>query len=486
MASEVSYFDSCSIHSFKATDSNEAMSNLFNDEEFIYTNLPDCWNNLPKAKRDSAAGWVEIYDSASTEFILAKNSPFYAGPGAFCDYQSHQILHLNSKNEMVVCTNLGSSILTATFCVYIIKRAKHIQIEDSLEYQQKISRRYMITDVVLGRGAFGTVHLGRDRVTRQYIAVKISPLDDGFISFDNEARVLRKVNDHARIIELLHEETTAINTYLVIQYAPGGDLRRYLKSYAPLSELEAKDIFRQILEGIKFLHDKNIIHRDIKPSNILLLNNSKYPKVIISDFGIAHTLSFSSTAFDHCGTIAYMAPEVLLGSDMQNPLLEDTKCDAMFLHQLASAPLDVNKYGKPADMWSLGITLHMMLSGKHPYGTPDDLFAYMTNILQNPFAFGQKNAASFSDEAIHLMKRLLNVDSDARCTIDEALGCSWITGIQEAVPIEAAPAATKQLQQGSVFLKRRQPKRKCRSKYKSQGAVEQSRLFRQARFNRIF
>lgn len=103
-----------------------------------------------------------------------------------------------------------------------------------------------------------------------------------------------------------------------------------------LSDLEAQYIFRQVLRGVKYLHDQNICHRDLKMTNILI--NSK-GHVTIIDFGFA--IESHQKLRMYCGTPSYMPPEM------------------------------VNKkayLGKPLDIWSLAVVLYKLLTGDYPFG----------------------------------------------------------------------------------------------------------------------
>lgn len=108
------------------------------------------------------------------------------------------------------------------------------------------------------------------------------------------------------------------------------------KSSKRLSDLEAQYIFKQILHGVKYLHDKNVCHRDLKMTNILI--NSK-GQVKIIDFGFA--IEADQKLRMYCGTPSYMPPEM------------------------------VNKrayYGIPLDIWSLAVVLYKLLTGQYPFG----------------------------------------------------------------------------------------------------------------------
>ena len=129
---------------------------------------------------------------------------------------------------------------------------------------------------------------------------------------------------------------------------PGGDLFDWIKRKGRLSESEAKYLFYQVLIAFKYLHERNISHRDVKPDNLLLMKEEDYPHLLLTDFGLARTTGHRSMMKTFCGTMHYLAPEVLRGHpDVKEGFGID-------------GPL---RYNKAADCWSLGVLLYVMLSG---------------------------------------------------------------------------------------------------------------------------
>ncbi|KAI9591454.1 kinase-like domain-containing protein [Syncephalis fuscata] len=538
-------------------------SGLLQNEDLMYTNVPNCWNALSAEKRASAVAWIQVCDLTSKEFVLAADKQFYAGPGICCDYQLDAEFQpqfcfqvsVAQHNDTITIANCGLPIVvvndaevrmdqaktaigncvitipgcTTVFNIHIVKRTPPAQLNDNSVLKQRIDMKYLIMEEILGKGGYGTVYLGRDRATRERVAIKVSPADEDTSSFDNEVEALEWVGSHSRIIKLLDSEVTPVNTYLILQYVAGGDLSHYLKHHASLPEMEIKHIFKQLLEGIQFLHSKDVIHRDIKPSNILLLGGCEGPNVLYADFGIAHILRSSTTVDTFGGTTPYMAPEVLFGTNKRESLLDIINEDSRLKNQLTPALLDVSGCGKAADMWSLGAVLYKMFFKTCPYGDGGDVEQYMKNILQASVPFGQEQTNGPSKKAVDLMQQLLNINSDKRPTAEQALACPWLTGEDltpeaaeepvattsaTATPIVVAPIVatippatatatapspsppittttqaasgptTKKQRLAPKLLQRRRLKRRCYSKYKSQGAAKRSIPLRKCRLNK--
>jgi serine/threonine protein kinase len=125
----------------------------------------------------------------------------------------------------------------------------------------------------------------------------------------------------------------------------GGDLFSYLESRRfRLSEDRARKITHQIAIALYYMHNFGIAHRDIKPENILMIDNSDDADIKIVDFGLAKTLGPTELSNEAFGTLCYVAPEILLQKS----------------------------YDKSVDLWSLGVMIHLMLSGTLPFDSEDD------------------------------------------------------------------------------------------------------------------
>src|SRR5215813_213972 len=194
----------------------------------------------------------------------------------------------------------------------------------------------------IGRGGFGRVYRAFDPTVGRTVAIKILITDndkDLLARFRREATATGKLR-HKNIVTIYEYGEQDNTPYLVMEYLEGEDLRTTISS-RHISTLFAKtSIMTQVAEGLQHAHHHGIVHRDIKPANIMILNDAT---VKIMDFGIARVLNEFTTRLtqhgDVLGTLSYMAPEVLHGTE------SDTLCD----------------------IYSFGVIYYELLAGKHPF-----------------------------------------------------------------------------------------------------------------------
>ncbi|KAF5323309.1 hypothetical protein D9611_005745 [Ephemerocybe angulata] len=187
-----------------------------------------------------------------------------------------------------------------------------------------------------------------------------------------EVKILMTLK-HPNINEIYGTEEEDRFIHIFLQLCTGGDLFTYVSTANMrnhrLCEAEAKYIMFQLLKALEYLHNRHIAHRGkltfqfgnapicldlddlpLQPENILLYAPGPYPRVLIADFGLARPNSYQET-LNVCGTVSYLPPEGILALDNKH----------------------LGYVGMPADCWSAGVILYVMMSGCHPFdnGTPD-------------------------------------------------------------------------------------------------------------------
>jgi serine/threonine protein kinase len=194
----------------------------------------------------------------------------------------------------------------------------------------------------LGEGGFGNVYLAKHRQSGDKFAIKIIKTENiGSVSdIDNifvEAEILKSLN-HENIVKV-HNCFTLKNmeVAIIMEFLQGGELLKYVEKEGRLDEKTAQVFFRQIVKGMKYCHQHNLIHRDLKLENVLLVN-SEEKKIKIIDFGIAGAITFFTQEDLDTGSLSYMAPECFHNQ-------KDYKVDGRI------------------DVWATGVILYCMLHG---------------------------------------------------------------------------------------------------------------------------
>ena len=249
----------------------------------------------------------------------------------------------------------------------------------------------------IGHGAFGKVNISLHVASGRLVAIKTFTKKNlknnrAKSKIKHEIEMLSRLR-HPFITQILDSFETEKHIFIVMEYICG-DLLGFIRKRGKLSESTTKVIFKQIMEGLRYIHKKKIVHRDIKLDNILIdLSNT----VKICDFGVSKKINKGDIMYDHCGTPAYIAPEIF-----KNRGYEGFACD----------------------IWSAGVTLYYMLGGVQPFcaDTIKDLEKIILEGRYDPLE-------DVSPEANDLINNMLQLDPKKRLTDDEILNHPWIVNI---------------------------------------------------------
>ncbi|CAF4786175.1 unnamed protein product, partial [Rotaria sp. Silwood1] len=246
----------------------------------------------------------------------------------------------------------------------------------------------------LGKGAFGIVYLARLKKTKFICALKM--LHKSKINEYSMAEQVKietesgfKLN-HPLILtmyDVFHDEK---RFYFMLEYAPHGQLYRFLQKVRRFSDRLAASYIYQICHALEYCHSKSIIHRDLKPENILVdcCGNLK-----LADFGwstkIRHADTMNTTA---CGTLDYLAPEIV----------------------------GHKQYQYQVDNWCVGVLAFELLAGRAPFeGTDDETKSKIANI-------NYKFPDYFSQPARRFIDNLLQKDPKKRMSLLDCIAHPWL------------------------------------------------------------
>jgi len=263
----------------------------------------------------------------------------------------------------------------------------------------------------LGKGHFSVVHLGTPREKdaagqRKKCAVKVvekSRIDAREKeSLRNEIAMMRLVN-HPCIIRMLDVFEDAQCIYMVMQLAPFGDFFARWKRRKTFSEDVASKIIWKLLDAVQYLHALGIVHRDLKPENILCLDAEDDTAIVISDFGLSKFAAPHTEMTMPCGTLAYVAPEVLA----------------------------MKGYGRKVDLWSLGCIMHLLLRGVLPFdGRTKEEVVEKTLNKKLDLTHAKWTALGVSDAAKDLIRQLLIKEPRQRIELEDALKHEWFNALK--------------------------------------------------------
>ncbi|KYF43519.1 calcium dependent protein kinase CDPK7 [Toxoplasma gondii ARI] len=265
--------------------------------------------------------------------------------------------------------------------------------------QQALEQLYQVGEQ-LGHGKFSIVYKGIHRATNELYAIKV--IDKGKINgherelLRSEMAILRLLN-HPNVIYMKELLDTKETLYIVMELVRGGELFDLIQQNHRLPELHVNRIISQLLSTVYYLHKCGIVHRDLKPENILLTDRTPNATIKLTDFGLSTLCAPNEVLHQPCGTLAYVAPEVLT----------------------------MEGYNHQVDVWSIGVIMYLLLRGRLPFPI-NQAFGHPSFYENTPVSFDGAVWREVSSSAKDLIVRMLQPNPRRRITVADALQHIWI------------------------------------------------------------
>jgi len=236
---------------------------------------------------------------------------------------------------------------------------------------------------------------------------------------------------HQNIVLIKDLFVTDTQYIIVLELLNGGEVFDQIVKLGCFTEQKAAKYIREVLVGLRALHDCGFVHRDLKPDNLLLSSPQDDAHVKITDFGLAKRTNGQSL-YDACGTIMYLAPEMIINS----------RAGMNYERQ--------DGYDNKVDIWATGVILFIMLCGFPPF-YDEDQTQMLDDIIKLEVGFPSPEWDEISDKTKNFVKRLLEKDPEKRPSAEQAIKDAWI---KENVNIPEKPRSISQLKPARPPLKR--------------------------------
>jgi serine/threonine protein kinase len=291
---------------------------------------------------------------------------------------------------------------------------------------KKMDDDYEVSQKVLGSGFNGVVRMAHSKHNKS-TRVAIKAFKTTGLHGDKLTQLLSEVEiflemDHPHVTRLMdvYEEVGTLN--MVMECMEGGELFDRVTELKVFSEKEAADAVWQMLLALNYIHSHKIVHRDLKLENFLYdQKNSSHLKLI--DFGFSKVWEPNIKMHVSCGTLSYVAPEVLQ-----------------------------KNYDSQCDLWSLGVIVFILLSGYMPFSGTEA--AQTANISKCNYKWKTERWNNVSQLGQTFVKSLLKIPAKDRLTAQQALDHEWVATRHKHGPTEISPdigVALQQFGQASKF-----------------------------------
>lgn len=267
---------------------------------------------------------------------------------------------------------------------------------------------------LIGEGSFAQVKLGINKKTGHEVAIKeVYKAHSDTSVLENEVKVLKSIGKHKNIISLIDVFDSKEALFIVTDLAHKGELFDWIIEQGELSETKASKLMNHAVQGIKHLHENNIIHLDIKPENLLLTEDMI---IKIADFGLAIKLpgpEFHYVRTECVGTPAYWAPELVKNES----------------------------FGKAVDIWSLGCVLYILLCGSHPFDPFGDASEaeILAKVVEGEYDVESPTYKMISPQAKDLIAHMLDPNPERRYSGKDVIKHPWMSDAEQVLSNKPLP-----------------------------------------------
>nr|XP_023014547.1 ribosomal protein S6 kinase 2 beta isoform X1 [Leptinotarsa decemlineata] len=281
----------------------------------------------------------------------------------------------------------------------IVPKMIDVPVNSMRTCDQNFSEDYVLMDII-GTGSYSVCRLARHKTTGQQYAVKI--INKSLCDCREEVEILLRYGKHPGIVSLKNVYEDESKVYLVLQLLKGGDLLDYMIAKKRLSEPESAAMLKTLATTVAYLHENGVVHRDLKPANILFASEDwALDSVTICDMGFAKQLrAENGLLMTPCYTANFVAPEVLKRQG----------------------------YDAACDIWSLGVILYIMLSGRCPFNTTasNSPQKILQRISSGKLDLQSGRWSGVSSDAKMLVTDMLHTSPQRRPTAAQIVKNNWV------------------------------------------------------------
>jgi len=268
------------------------------------------------------------------------------------------------------------------------------KIKDSLMNNKPVVTTLEFYEFIklIGKGNYGKVYLARSIILDTFVAIKQIPKTkilekDLKRKFLQEIAILKEM-EHVNIVKIYEVFENNVHIFIVMEYVDKGDLLSIMKTSGRFKEQNWRDILKQLGSCLAYLASRKVLHRDIKFDNILL--NTK-GEIKLCDFGVSHVFQQTNSVQELMGTPAYLAPEIISRQPYSGFL---------------------------SDIWSVGVTSYIALTGKIPF-KGDTIEDIRERIINTQVEFPASSCTYLSPEIRQLILKMLIKDPHLRASIKD-------------------------------------------------------------------